>query len=159
MSLRTNKLLLTGSNLLALPAILLAQNWRDALLLCAAMTASFVHHGMERRYYGPVLWQTSVRTQWWWLQADRFFALVAIMGVGRVALLVEQWPWLLVGVSFMMASEAVMFPRCPLPRGAQRKDLRCWLHVAWHTLSLGFAALLAVTVYSDSPTLWAWLSQ
>jgi hypothetical protein len=148
---RANKLFLTWSNLAAIPAILSSHYWSDSLLVTAAAIGSILHHGAEERYYGPVLWSFSPRQQWWLLQNDRFWAVMAILFVGRVGSL-HEWPMLLLTLVLGLASEAVMLYRPPFPPSYRRKNWHCFLHMGWHFLSLGYLAYRAVTLHHSQPT-------
>jgi hypothetical protein len=127
---------------------------RDAILIGMAALASSIHHAAEKRFYGPVLLSMKPHKQWWFLQADRFFAFLAIMGVGSLKLLMEKW--FLIGVVFlaMLLSDGVMYlPEWLVSHNHQRLA-RVMLHSFWHLVAEGYLAYQAVTRYGGEPRLY-----
>jgi hypothetical protein len=151
-----SKWLLTLTNLVALWPILSCRLYpADAVLLGIACCCSLVHHAAEQRFYEPSLvTQVSPRCRRWLLKADQAGALVAILGLGSLALLQEHTLLVAAGLACMLLSEAVMF----IPPAFMALDKaimgRTTLHCAWHLLSLGWTAWLAVTVYAHEERLY-----
>jgi hypothetical protein len=113
---------------------------RFLVLLYLAGVTSMIHHAVEMRYTEEAIVYTSSSMQWCLLQSDRFFALVAILGMGSVRLVRENAGAVSLALALMLSSEIVMY----IPSLHHGKWVRAVLHSLWHILSLGYMATLAV---------------
>ena len=147
---RLSKWFLTLSNLVALWPMLYCVYESDTLLLALTCLISTFHHAAEMRYYAPSLIRVSPRVRWWLWKADQAGAAVAILGLGSLELLRREWFLVAVALLLMLGSEAVMYTRWTAER---QIDARTYLHTAWHLLSLGWLAWLAVTTYAHEERL------
>ena len=155
-----SKLFLTLSNFIVCWPMLCCVYESDEILLALACALSALHHMGEVRYYKPAIVDFSPRLRWWFWNGDLTGATVAILGLGSVELLRHEWLLVTVALLLMLGSEAVMYTRRSIE---WQIDARTLLHTAWHLLSLGWIAWLAVTQYAHEErlyqTLFALLSQ
>ena len=145
-----DKLLLTLTNLFILWPVFHSTIWRDTCSLLLASLLSLVHHATEVRYYPPALLSSEAWQRDWFLAGDRAGAVQAMLLVGRLALLKDQLPLVMLAFSCMLLSEAVMF----LFALKTAVKLRTLLHCVWHFLAEGYLPYLAVTRYRETTTLY-----
>ena len=135
-----DKFILVATNWVAIAPILFSHNWRDAMFVGAASFFSILHHSVETVHYGPALIPVSVKTQWLFLQADRFFAVLAVIGLTSWKQLEEQW--FIIGTAFLAGFLS------ELRGGGVKRGMRVLLHSYWHLMMEGYIAYMAVTQYS-----------
>lgn len=152
-----DKFILTVSNLAVLIPIYYSIIPIDIVLLGTAAFFSILHHSDEVRFYGPAIINLSPDIQWLILQLDRCVAALAMIVVGRVNLLKDQFLLASIVFSCMLASDLVMYtPEWILSRGVQR-IVRVTLHTFWHIMALGYFGNLAVTLYSNDERICLYL--
>jgi len=144
-----DKLILCASNLFFLAPVivgLLQCRYWEALSVTAAGIASVVHHAVEERFGFPALVKVdSEKKRFLFLQADRFFAVVAMLVNYRWFIVETYWPHLLLLLALMLGSEAVVMNHS-LNRRTKRIS-RAILHTAWHFGAFTFAAFVITFEY------------
>lgn len=141
-----DKFILVVTNWVAIAPILFSDNWRDSLLIGAASFFSILHHSVEVIHYGPPLIHASKRTQWFFLQADRFFATLATIAMASQRQVEEQW--FIIGTAFLAGAISEQIMRGKNHKSDERRLVRVILHSYWHLMMGGYIAYMAVTRYS-----------
>ena len=150
-----DKLLLVITNFASIYPLLHCRSMRDVILIGMASIVSSLHHSAEERFYGPVLLAVTPEKQWWLLQADRFFAFLAIVGVGSWKLFYKEWFIIVMAFLAMLASDGVMYIPDSLIFHNNKRFMRVVLHSFWHLVAEGYIAYMAVTRYGGEPRLYS----
>ena len=143
-------LLLTLTNLAAIPSIVLAYNigaYEKCLCLILACFFSIIYHASETRFYGPALFDLKMTNLLILLQLDRFFAHLAVLVVGNFEILSKQYPLIISVLSLLFFSEHIYYLQLS---SINFRILRVISHCFWH-IGAFYIAFIAIRDYNNHP--------